>query len=49
MLLVCIWKYLDFFLEFYKVIIINVYDLFYIGLYIICNFFYIIVDKVLLN
>lgn len=48
MLWVCIWKYLDFFLELYKLIIINVYDLFYIGVYIKCNF-YIILDKVLLN
>lgn len=48
MLLVCIWKYLDFFLELYKLIIINVYDLFYIGLYVKCNCD-MIRDKVLLN
>lgn len=49
MSLVCIWKHLDSPLELYKVTIINAHDLLYTGLHIICNFFYIIVDKVLPN
>lgn len=49
MSLVCIWKHLDSPLELYKVTKINAHDLLYTGLHIICNFFYIIVDKVLPN
>lgn len=49
MSLVCIWKHLDSPLELYKVAIINAHDLLYTGLHIICNFFNIIVDKVLPN